>query len=80
VRVEIRLFATLTRHRQDTASGQPFEVELAGGATIGDLLRKLAVPPDDVHLTIIDGRLVHGGDVHLHEGARVGLFPPIGGG
>jgi len=80
VKVEVRLFATLVRYRRGAASGEPFRVELANGAALADLLVKLAVPSKEVHLTLVDGRIVHSMDVRLLAGARVGLFPPIGGG
>jgi len=80
VRVAVRLFATLARYRDGAASGVPFDVDLADDATIGDLLSMLRVPPEEVHLTIVDGRIVHSIDHLLRGATRVGLFPPVGGG
>ena len=39
--VQVKLFATLSRHRPDVAAGTPFEVELPAGATITGLLSAL---------------------------------------
>lgn len=80
MRVELRLFATLTRYRGDSASAEPFDVSLPDGASLGDLLQKLAIPSEEVHLVMIDGRIVHGRGVRLVGGSRIGLFPPVGGG
>jgi molybdopterin converting factor small subunit len=80
VRVEVRLFATLTRYRADTTSGEPFDIDLPDDATIADLLLALRVPSEEIHLTIVDGRITHADDHRLADSARVGFFPPVGGG
>ena len=76
----MRLFATLARRRRGASSGKPFDLELPQGATLADLLAKLGVPAEEVHLSLVDGRIVHDRDLRLSEGSRVGLFPPVGGG
>ena len=78
--VEVRLFATLTTYRPGVASGEPSCVGLDVGATLSDLLRALAIPSEDVHLAMIDGRICHDRGALLSDGSRVGLFPPVGGG
>ena len=80
MRVEVRLFATLTRHRADTAPGEPFDVTLEEDAALADLLQSLAIPRGEVHLVMIDGRIAHDSGRCLTDGSRIGLFPPVGGG
>jgi sulfur carrier protein ThiS len=80
VRVAVRLFATLVRYRDGAAPGEPFDADLEDDATIGDLLDTLGIPAEEVHLTIVDGRVVHSAHHSLRGATRVGLFPPVGGG
>jgi len=80
VRVAVRLFATLVRYQGGVASGEPFELDLANDATVADAIDALGIPHEEVHLTLVDGRIVHTLARRLADGARVGLFPPVGGG
>lgn len=78
MRIEVRRFATLA----DGAcrSGDARAVDLPDGASVLHLLDALGLPPADVHLVFIDGRVCADRSQSLRAGARVGLFPPIGGG
>jgi len=80
VRVEVRLFATLARHRPSTLAGSPFDVTLEETATLTDLVIRLGIPHAKIHLAMVDGRIVLDADLALSDGCRVGLFPPVGGG
>lgn len=58
-------------------------VELADGATVGDLLRRLDLPPDDPLAVLVDGAAVPAVERDgrpLDEGAAVTVFPAIKGG
>jgi sulfur carrier protein ThiS len=78
MRVELRRYATL--QGATGLPGTPNAVELPADTTIAELIRRLDLPAADVHLVVVDGRIVHDRDAKLHDGARVALFPPIGGG
>jgi sulfur carrier protein ThiS len=80
VRVQVRLYATFSQFAPSRKAGDPFSVDLAEGATITDLIRHLGIPEPEVHLVMIDGRVIHERTVRLAEDARIGLFPPVGGG
>jgi sulfur carrier protein ThiS len=80
VKVELRRYATLAHPARGCLPGEPEAVDLADGATIADLLRLLRLPAGDVHLVIVDGRICHDRAEVLRTGARVALFPPVGGG
>ncbi|MFC2078129.1 MoaD/ThiS family protein [Candidatus Bipolaricaulota bacterium] len=80
VRVEVRLYATLVEFSEDVSAGEPFDLELAEGATLTDLTESLSIPRGAVHLSIVNGRPIHDLAHELAEGDRVGLFPPVGGG
>jgi len=80
VRVAVRLYATFAKDAPTHRAGDPFDVELRDGATIAELIGQLGIPEADVHLTIVNGRMVHARSEPLSDGDRVGLFPPVGGG
>jgi molybdopterin converting factor small subunit len=77
--VEVRLYAGL-RTELVHSSGDAFSVPLPEGATLSDLFSHLGIQPDLVHLTIVNGRILHDRAARLAEGDRVALFPPVGGG
>lgn len=80
MKVEVRLYATFAKFGPSQRAGDPFEVELEDSALLMDLIHKLEIPEEDVHLTIVNGRVVHDQSQLLQEGDRVALFPPVGGG
>ena len=80
MRVEVRLHATLVAAAAGTRAGEAFPVELPEGATVATLIDRLAIDPSDVHLVMIDGRAEPDRAHPLADGARVALFPPVGGG
>ena len=79
MKVEINLYATLTRYLPDNVRQSDQMMELSDGATVGELLQKLQIPPEKAKLVFLDG--VHAdAETVLREGSRVGIFPPVGGG
>jgi molybdopterin converting factor small subunit len=79
VLVRVKLFATLRKYAPTGRSGIPFEVEVPEGATIGDLVRHLQLPADEVKVMFVDAR-AQAIEYVLRPGAEVGIFPPVGGG
>ena len=72
--IEVSLFETLKRH--SPAGGR---VRLPADATVSDLLSTLGILIDDVGVLMVnreDGRF----DQQLHDGDRVAVIPPLGGG
>jgi len=81
ITVQAKLFATL-RHLAGPPAlgiGQPFPVELPEGATIGDLINRLGLPPEQVKIVFVNG-LVRTPEHVLADGDELGIFPPVGGG
>ncbi|MEW5826389.1 MAG: MoaD/ThiS family protein [Candidatus Bipolaricaulota bacterium] len=76
--LEVRRYATLALDR--SAAGAVENVELPDGSSVFTLLAELGVAPEAVHLVFVDGRACTDRSVPLRDGARVGLFPPVGGG
>ena len=77
MRVQIRLFANL---RQYAPEGEHvFEVELTYGATTGQLLKSLHIPPTEEKVIMVNGHQAKE-DTQLVDGDKVVLFPPMAGG
>ncbi len=83
MRIELKLFATLSRHLPPGTQRNAALVEAEEGESAGGLLNRLGVPREEVHIALIDGRHV---DVEaldatpLHGGATLAVWPPVGGG
>ncbi len=78
MKVEARTYASLSAPGEQ--AGEPREVELREAGTVADLISALGIEAADVHLVIVDGRISHRRDEPLRGGARVALFPAVGGG
>jgi len=79
MRLRVKLFAFLTRYRDNVSSGTHFEIDMLEGASVADLLRALQVPAKEVKLTFVNG-LAQPEDWQLEDGDEVDIFPPIAGG
>jgi len=80
VRVHVRLYATFVKYAPTQRAGDPFEVEVEDSASLSDLISKTGIPEGEVHLAIVNGRIVHDRLQSLQDNDRVALFPPVGGG
>ncbi len=78
--VEVRRYASLGPSEPGRLPGEPQDVALEDGATIARLFEELGLAPEAVHLVIVDGRICHDREKALRPGARVAIFPPVGGG
>ncbi len=56
------------------------EVPLAAPVLLSALLQQLHVPPGEVAIVVINGRLAQLEAVMVEDGDRVELYPAIGGG
>ena len=87
MRIELRLFANLRDRlpgdrRVHRGRG---ELELAAGASLQDLLDKLAIEPRLAQMVLINGDQMPRGlerrrTIQLAEGDVVAIFPPLAGG
>jgi molybdopterin converting factor small subunit len=79
MKIELRLFASLSRYLPDRRAGNLCAMEVPEGTTIKELLERLAIPAEIRKIIIVNG--VHAGDKQtLAEGDRIGIFPPVAGG
>lgn len=65
IAIEVRLFNSLTRH--GGREGPVRRLVLPAGATVGDVIDRLRLPPEDVFLVLRNGRDVSPG---LYGGGR----------
>ena len=79
MKVTVTCFGAMRDYLPETREGNTAAVELAEGATVGDLVDALGAPRQLVHALLVDE--VRGAlDNPLREGAAVTLMPPFGGG
>ena len=79
MQVRVKLFATLARHLSKVAPGTPFDIEVAEGATLADLVNQLKLPHEEVKVFFVNGR-ARSKDWSLESGDEVGIFPLVAGG
>jgi sulfur carrier protein ThiS len=77
--VQLALFANLSTYHPDGEGGRSARpIDVADGATVGDLIARLGLP-DGPRVVLVNGR--HAGDEQeLHDDDRLAIFPPIAGG
>ena len=77
-RVSVRLFASLRKY-VPAGRGEPLVVEVRDGATVGDVLSSLGIPPERAHMVVGAG-----GQVELSagvaDGEELSVYPPLAGG
>ena len=79
ITVSVVLRSILAKFRPDPKNRAPFPVQLATGATVGDLIAKLGAPPEIARLIFVN-HVRCDYDAILPDGASVEVFPPIAGG
>jgi len=78
--IEVRLYATLSRHLAGYQSGDLLELEIVDGMTVLQLLADvLDVPLGEVRTIFVNG-VSKRADWPLRDGDRVGIFPSVAGG
>lgn len=77
--VNVALFAHLSSFQPDGLGGRhPRALEFPDGATVGDVIASLHLP-DEPRVVFVNGRHAPD-DLHLVDGDRLGIFPPVAGG
>jgi thiamine biosynthesis protein ThiS len=83
MRVNVKLFALLSAYLPPGARANAAEVEVAEGASAGDVIRQLNLPPEQCHLVLINGHFVPPGERARHrlsENDALAIWPPVAGG
>jgi len=79
VRVEVRLFATLTRFRPGGHDGEGVLLDVPEGVRLADIPRRLGIPATMPYIAVVNGREVRP-EHSLAAGDVIALFPPLSGG
>jgi len=79
LKIEIHLFASLSKYLPPDSVDKHFFLEIEQNRSIRDVIRQLAIPRSDIKLIFLNGRHSDDTDI-LQDGDRLGLFPPVGGG
>lgn len=80
--VRLKLFASLRSYLPAVPQGQ-VDLPLQGAFTPAQLIAAHAIPPDAVHLILVNGVYVAPEDAdtrQLQSGDEVALWPPVAGG
>ena len=75
ISIRIRLMGMLQEKTPESGL-----LELTAGATILNVLEKLEIDPDSVHVFTIDGNLQRDKTHVLEDGVELTVLPPVGGG
>jgi molybdopterin converting factor small subunit len=80
MQIIVRLLASYRQYLpqgHDIQAGYPLKAR--SGATVGDILAELPIPPDGIHTCLINGRHAERDQV-LQAGDVLAIFPAVGGG
>ncbi len=84
MKISFKLYASLTDHLPAEARrGNRMELEVADGATIASTIAPFGMPPQLVHLVLVNGVFVPPERRATHllvEGDVLAIWPPIAGG
>lgn len=75
MKITVKLFAMLSKY----TSSSTLTIEIPQGATVNDLIKKLALPLSEVFNCTINGQNADF-NTKLKDGDTVGFYPYIGGG
>lgn len=79
MKIQIELYANLSKYLPPGAEGRKAVVELPEGSTIGDLMNRLSIPPEMTALLMVNGTH-HPPETVLEDGQVLAIFPPLAGG
>ena len=79
MRIQVRLYATLSRYLPGLSAGVTAEIDVVDNAAVSDLVDRLGLPAGQVKVVFVNGR-TRSPDWILKPGDEIGIFPPVGGG
>lgn len=77
--VTVYLFAGLDKKFPGYDLLKGLQVTLGARSSVRNLLKKLEIPLKNITLVIVNGKRT-GITTRLHDGDRIDIFPPVGGG
>lgn len=79
IEVRVRLYATLRQYHPELKVGEALTLHIPEGATVGQLVTQVGIPPDTVRMIFKNGRAVEPTHI-LGDGDDLAMFPPVAGG
>ena len=79
MKIEVALYATLSKYLPPGAQNRKAVIEVPDGATVREVLSDLGVPQDLSSILLTNGRQASGEAV-LKDGDALSVFPPLAGG
>lgn len=79
MKVYVKVYATLQRYVPGYDPSRKLEMELGEETTVGDVVLKLKLPPQEVKIVFVNATL-RDLSYPLKDGDLVGIFSPIAGG
>jgi sulfur carrier protein ThiS len=74
--ITVRVYGDLQRHTHGVGT---FELEATPDMTVAGVMERLGVPENEVYTAVVNRQMAPR-TTEVHEGDRVELVPPIGGG
>lgn len=79
MKVEVALYATLSKYLPPGAENRKAVIEVKDGATVREVMNHLGIPSDFPNILLVNGRQTPDGAV-LKDGETLSIFPPLAGG
>jgi sulfur carrier protein ThiS len=79
MKVQVKLYGTLSQGFPDYQPSKGIEIEMPDGATVKDLLALLEISASQGAIVIMDGRILKADD-RMRRGVLVNVLQAIGGG
>lgn len=83
MRLIVKLYAGLSPYLPATASANTAELDVAENATPADIISRLNLPLELVHIVLLNGVYIQPEDrssTSLKEGDSLSMWPPVAGG
>ncbi len=79
MKVEVALYATLTKYLPSGARSRKAVLEVRDGATVREVMNQLGIPPELPNILLVNGRQAPDTTI-LRDGETLSVFPPLAGG
>jgi len=77
MKVQVQLFAHLVKYAPEGRDS--FSIDLQQGASVGELISNIGIPPEESRIIIVNGRHSKE-DKKLNEGDEIAIMTPVEGG
>lgn len=79
MKVEIALYATLSKYLPRGAENRKAVIDAGDGATALEIMNQLGIPQEYPNILLVNGKQAHA-DTVLKDGETLAIFPPLAGG